>query len=381
MQGNVQKKKDEIDLWELNEPKRQRQSGNRARAEYQTRTSDSRRRNAASGSRQNESIQIIGQDGPERTSRRSRSVQIIGQPDEEFDRPRQRRRPERPDRQAQRRRSEYSDREMPRRRSVQPDRDMQRRRPVQSDREMQRQRNRSAQAMKRRKAQKRRALISRVFVFGMTIGCFVLAVALVNMVYKTVMEWKEEDIVPVVNTPIEEEQEATGIIAPKITTDLLEINDYSRPGTPLNEVNSIFVHYTANPGTSAAQNRSYFANLSLTHERSASAHYIIGYEGEIIQCIPANEQAYAVMTRNEDSLSIECCYLEKDGEFTQETYKSLVHMLAWLLEEYNLESEDILRHYDCGGKRCPLYYVEHEDAWEQLLADVEAYREQAKKTE
>lgn len=357
MQGNVQKKKDEIDLWELNEPKRQRQSGNRARAEYQTRTSDSRRRNAASGSRQNESIQIIGQDRPERTSRRSRSVQIIGQPDEEFDRPRQRRRPERPDRQTQRRKS------------------------VQSGREMQRQRNRSAQAMKRRKAQKRRALISRVFVFGMTIGCFVLAVALVNMVYKTVMEWKEEDIVPVVNTPIEEEQEATGIIAPKITTDLLEINDYSRPGTPLNEVNSIFVHYTANPGTSAAQNRSYFANLSLTHERSASAHYIIGYEGEIIQCIPANEQAYAVMTRNEDSLSIECCYLEKDGEFTQETYKSLVHMLAWLLEEYNLESEDILRHYDCGGKRCPLYYVEHEDAWEQLLADVEAYREQAKKTE
>ena len=68
--------------------------------------------------------------------------------------------------------------------------------------------------------------------------------------------------------------------------DLLEINDYSRPGTRLGRIRSVFVHYTANPGTSAAQNRSYFANLAQTHERSASAHLIIGYEGELIQCIP-----------------------------------------------------------------------------------------------
>ena len=82
------------------------------------------------------------------------------------------------------------------------------------------------------------------------------------------------------------------------------------------------------------------------------------------------------MTRNEDSLSIECCYLDKEeGKFTQETYDSLVHMLAWLLQEYDLKSSDILRHYDCGGKLCPLYYVEHEDAWEKLLADVDAYEE------
>ena len=49
-------------------------------------------------------------------------------------------------------------------------------------------------------------------------------------------------------------------------------------------------------------------------------------------------------------------------------------MLAWLTQEYHLSTDDILRHYDCGGKKCPLYYVEHEDAWEQLLADVESYK-------
>lgn len=148
-------------------------------------------------------------------------------------------------------------------------------------------------------------------------------------------------------------------------------NDYSRPGERLQEVNSIFVHYTANRNTSAAQNRSYFESLKDTHERSASAHFIIGYDGEIIQCIPFEEIAYAVKTRNYDSISIECCYKSADGSFTKETYDSLIHLLAYLVKKYGLSTDDILRHYDCGGKKCPLYYVEHEDDWEQLKRDVE----------
>lgn len=161
---------------------------------------------------------------------------------------------------------------------------------------------------------------------------------------------------------------------PEIVEDFLTISEYNRPGTKLGSVNNIFVHYTANPKTSAAQNRSYFESLGETHERAASAHFIIGYEGEIIQCIPLEEEAYAVVDRNKDSISIECCFIEEDGSFTQETYDSLIAMLVWLTDKYHLEPKDILRHYDCGGKRCPLYYVEHEDAWEKLLYDVEHYK-------
>lgn len=157
---------------------------------------------------------------------------------------------------------------------------------------------------------------------------------------------------------------------PEWTEDFLTPNEYSRPGDSLEEVNSVFVHYTANQGTGAAQNRSYFEQLKDTHERSASAHFIIGYEGEIIQCIPLDEIGYAVKTRNYDSISIECCYLEADGSFTQETYDSLILLLQWLVDVYDLEKDDILRHYDCGGKKCPLYYTEHEDAWELLKRDV-----------
>jgi len=158
---------------------------------------------------------------------------------------------------------------------------------------------------------------------------------------------------------------------PDWTEDLLTPNEYSRPGDPLESVTNIFVHYTANAGTSAAQNRSYFEQQKDTHKNSVSAHFIIGYEGEILQCIPLDEIAYAVKSRNFDSISIECCFLEKDGSFTEATYDSLISLLAWLIDVYDLDSEDILRHYDCGGKKCPLYYTEHPEAWTQLKKDVD----------
>lgn len=163
---------------------------------------------------------------------------------------------------------------------------------------------------------------------------------------------------------------STYITHPAWTEDFLTTNEYSRPGDPLTEVNSIFVHYTANKNTSAAQNRSYFESLKDTHERSASAHFIIGYNGEIIQCIPLDEIAYAVQTRNMDSISIECCYTSEDGSFTQETYDSLIKLLKWLVDVYGLDTDDILRHYDCGGKKCPIYYTDNPDAWDKLKEDV-----------
>lgn len=210
----------------------------------------------------------------------------------------------------------------------------------------------------KRKRQRRKIIVVSV-LFIITMILFIWTLSLSRQNNKTYISWEEA----VGLLPYEEEK-------PEWFVDYLTQNAYSRPGEALDTVNNIFVHYTANPGTSAAQNRSYFEQLKDTHERSASAHFIIGYEGEILQCIPLNEIAYAVQTRNYDSVSIECCYLNADGSFTNETEESLVELLVYLLKTYNLKSEDILRHYDCGGKKCPLYYVEHEDAWKKLKAEV-----------
>lgn len=160
---------------------------------------------------------------------------------------------------------------------------------------------------------------------------------------------------------------------PDILENFLTPNEYSRPGETLPEVTEIFVHYTANAGTSAAQNRSYFENLGVTGETSASAHFVIGYDGEIIQCLPLNEIGYAVKEHNYNSISIECCYLQEDGKFTDETCQSLMKLLGWLMKEYDLGPSAVKRHYDSSGKLCPLYYVEHEDAWNRLKEDLKSY--------
>lgn len=233
---------------------------------------------------------------------------------------------------------------------------------------------RPAQSIKRRRAKRRKVYFARAIAVAFVVLCLVLIYHLIDEIYRLEHSKTDRGSIQTMSEQIGSSIDSNrGIAPPAIIEDYLEINDYSRPGTPLNEVNSIFVHYTANPGTSAAQNRSYFANLALTQERSASAHLIIGYEGEIVQCIPLEEQAYAVMTRNEDSISIECCYTSEDGSFTPETYDTLVHTLAWLTDKYHLSTDDILRHYDCGGKMCPVYYVENEYAWQKLLQDVAAY--------
>ena len=130
------------------------------------------------------------------------------------------------------------------------------------------------------------------------------------------------------------------------------------------------IHYTANPGSTAKQNRDYFNGLKDTHITKASSHFIVGLEGEIVQCVPTWEIAYASNDRNKDTVSIECCHPNESGEFTRETYQSMVQLTAWLWEKFGLDENDVIRHYDVTGKICPKYFVENEEAWEEFKLNV-----------
>ena len=158
--------------------------------------------------------------------------------------------------------------------------------------------------------------------------------------------------------------------APPFDVELLDVNEYSRPGIPLEQINGIVIHYTANPGSTAQNNRDYFEGLKDSHETKVSSHFVVGIEGEIVQCIPSSEIAYASNSRNSDTLSIECCHPDETGIFTDATYTSLVRLTGWLCYRFNLTSEDVIRHYDVTGKICPKYYVDHPEAWEQFKTDV-----------
>ena len=159
-------------------------------------------------------------------------------------------------------------------------------------------------------------------------------------------------------------------VRPDIDVELLTPNEYSRPGIATDKITGIVVHYTANPGAGARNNRDYFEGLKDSHVTKASSNFVVGLEGEIIQCVPTWEVAYASNSRNTDTVSIECCHPDETGKFNDATYHSMVELCAWLCLKFDLNEEDVIRHYDVTGKNCPKYFVEHEDAWVQFKSDV-----------
>ena len=160
-----------------------------------------------------------------------------------------------------------------------------------------------------------------------------------------------------------------GLAAPSwVQQEFIREDGHSRSGKELTAVNDIVIHYVGNPGTTAQANRDFFDSDA----SNVSSHYVIGLDGEIIQCLPLDERSAASNNRNPDTISIEVCHPDSTGKFNDATYLSLVKLTAWLCDEAGLSSDHVIRHYDVTGKICPKYFVDHEDAWEQFKSDVGA---------
>jgi len=154
-------------------------------------------------------------------------------------------------------------------------------------------------------------------------------------------------------------------------------NPYSRPQKKIKDIKGIVVHWVANPNSQAINNRNYFESLK-DKKIFASAHYIIGLKGEIIQCLPLNEIGYHVGAKsyrtnklgeypNAYTIGIECCHLDWNGKMTDETYKSLIELVKMLCDKYKLNPTiDLYRHYDVTGKLCHRYFVDNAGAWDKL---------------
>ena len=161
-----------------------------------------------------------------------------------------------------------------------------------------------------------------------------------------------------------------------VREDFLTKNPYSRPGTYLRKIDGVVIHYVGNPGSTANANRNYFEGLADGQNGTyASSHFIVGLQGEALQCVPLTEIAYASNNRNADTVSIEVCHPDKGGQFNDMTYQRVAELTGWLCWKFALDpQEDVIRHYDVTGKLCPLYYVEHPDAWEALKGDIAAVK-------
>ena len=83
-----------------------------------------------------------------------------------------------------------------------------------------------------------------------------------------------------------------------VKQEFIRKNIFSRPDVSRKRINNIVIHYVANPGSTAKNNRDYFDSLADQDQQksgtSTSSHFVVGLEGEVIQCIPITEIAYGL---------------------------------------------------------------------------------------
>ena len=141
---------------------------------------------------------------------------------------------------------------------------------------------------RRRRKQER---IRRMILGGLTAVIGIAVIATAVLVTKRLIGRKQVDPADVA-------------VPEYVNVNLLTPNEYSRPQIPLEKVNGIVVHYVANPCSTALENRNYFEGLkdqTGSKTTSVSSHFVIGLEGEVVQCVPLNEVAYASNNRNSDT--------------------------------------------------------------------------------
>jgi N-acetyl-anhydromuramyl-L-alanine amidase AmpD len=125
----------------------------------------------------------------------------------------------------------------------------------------------------------------------------------------------------------------------------------------------IVIHYVGASG-SAEGNCKYFLN----EYRGASAHYFVGHEGDIWQCVREGDIAWHCGAinykhkdcRNSNSIGIElCCRKSADGVwyFEDATVDAAIELTKELMKKYNIPEANVLRHFDITGKACPAPYV------------------------
>lgn len=154
-----------------------------------------------------------------------------------------------------------------------------------------------------------------------------------------------------------------------------ETNTWSRLGTSFKY---IVLHYVGAVST-ARNNGSYYGT---TPNIGASAHFFVD-EREIVSSVPLSMAAghcgvdysggkapywngKGTYSTNRLSIGIEmCCKKTADGVWyiEPETVTRTVALVKWLMQEYNIPVENVIRHYDVCWKRCPEPWVRDEAQW------------------
>lgn len=130
----------------------------------------------------------------------------------------------------------------------------------------------------------------------------------------------------------------------------------------------ITIHSTANPSSTARNERNWLTNPS--NKNQASFHLVID-EKEAIECIPLNEVAWHAGDGrgpgNTKSIGIEIC---ESGD-REKTLQNAIELVAKLLHERKWGIDRVKQHYDWSGKNCPRI-LRDTGRWPEFLSRVKA---------
>lgn len=151
-------------------------------------------------------------------------------------------------------------------------------------------------------------------------------------------------------------------IIPNIKTHLVPISKSKRPGTK-GKKGSITIHNTANPKSTAQNERDWLVNPSNT--RTASWHYAVD-DKQAVLAIPEDEVAWHAghAEGNKSSIGIEVC---ESGDQVK-TWKHAVGLTAKILHENGWGVDKVRTHKSWSGKQCPRLILPR---WNEFIKDVE----------
>jgi N-acetylmuramoyl-L-alanine amidase len=144
-----------------------------------------------------------------------------------------------------------------------------------------------------------------------------------------------------------------------------------------NPIKYVVIHYTANNGDTAQNNCKYFNSPN----RKASAHYFVGRDG-VFQSVQDIHTAWHCggssykhkYCRNANSIGIEMCSkIDGNGKYYIENsvIDNAIDLTKYLMDKYNIPSNNVIRHYDVTGKACPEPFVRDENIWKNFKLQLE----------
>ena len=161
-----------------------------------------------------------------------------------------------------------------------------------------------------------------------------------------------------------------------VHTALIPEGNVARPGIT-RTIKYVVLHETGNTqkGSNAAAHSTF---LLYNNTSTTSWHYTVD-DHEIYHHIPDHEVAWHASDQltdpggNLNGIGVELC-VNEDGDF-EKTFDNAARLVAYLLQEYDLDLEDIKQHADFVEKNCP-ERIRNENRMEEFRNLVASYMQQ-----